>query len=122
MRKLDLVILAGGVGSRIKRHLSGRPKPMLEFNNKNFLNYVINNFSKYNFNKIFIITRYKSHIIHKKFHNKEFNFTNIEKAVTLFNINRKLSHIDKVFLYKVDVEKTIIKPTLTDLSRIFGSH
>ena len=78
MKKLDLVILAGGVGSRIKRHLSGRPKPMLEFNNKNFLNYVINNFSKYNFNKIFIITRYKSHIIHKKFHNKEFNFTNIE--------------------------------------------
>ena len=52
MKKLDLVILAGGVGSRIKRHLSGRPKPMLEFNNKNFLNYVINNFSKYNFNKI----------------------------------------------------------------------
>ena len=78
MRKLDLVILAGGVGSRIKKHLFGRPKPMLEFNNKNFLNYVINNFSKYNFNKIFIITRYKSHIIHKKFHNKEFNFTNIE--------------------------------------------
>jgi len=39
----------------------------------------------------------------------ENSFTNIEKAVKLFNINRKLSHIDKVFLYKGDVKKTIIK-------------
>ncbi len=78
MRKLDLVILAGGIGSRIKKHLAGKPKPMLKFNNKYFLNYVINNLSKYNFNKIIIITRYKSHIIHKNFHKKNFNFTNVE--------------------------------------------
>ena len=77
-KKIDLVILAGGIGSRIKKHLDGKPKPMLKINNKYFLSYVINNLSKYNFNKIIILTRYKSNIIHKKFHRKNFNFINVE--------------------------------------------
>ena len=77
-KKIDLVILAGGIGSRIKRHLDGKPKPMIKFNGKNFLNYVINNLSKYNFNKIIILTRYKSQIIHKNFDKKNFNFINVE--------------------------------------------
>ena len=34
MKKIDLVILAGGKGSRIKNFLVGKPKPMLKFNNK----------------------------------------------------------------------------------------
>ena len=77
-KKIDLVILAGGTGSRIKKHLNGKPKPMLKFNNKYFLNYVINNLSKYNFNKIIILTRYKSRIIHKNFDKTNFNFTDVE--------------------------------------------
>jgi len=77
-KKVDLVILAGGEGTRIKKFLNGMPKPMIKFNNKHFLNYVINNFSKYNFNKIIILTRYKNNIIHKKYHNKIINFINIE--------------------------------------------
>ena len=77
-KKIDLVILAGGIGSRIKKHLGGKPKPMLKFNSKYFLNYLINNLGKYNFNKIIILTRYKSDIIYNKFHKKNFNFINIE--------------------------------------------
>ena len=77
-KKIDLVILAGGTGSRIKKYLNGKPKPMLKFNNKYFLNYVINSLSKYNFNKIIILTRYKSRIIHKNFDKKKFNFTDVE--------------------------------------------
>ena len=36
MHSLDLVILAGGKGSRIKSLLKGKPKPMATFNNKPF--------------------------------------------------------------------------------------
>ena len=39
--------------------------------------YIIQNFSKYNFENIYILTGYKSKIIYKKFHNKKYNFTNI---------------------------------------------
>ena len=54
--KLDLVILVGGKGTRIKQYLKGLPKPMAKFNNKYFIEYLIQNFSKYSFNKIYILT------------------------------------------------------------------
>ena len=34
---VNLVILAGGKGTRIKKHLGNFPKPMVKFNKKNFL-------------------------------------------------------------------------------------
>jgi D,D-heptose 1,7-bisphosphate phosphatase len=75
---LDLVILAGGKGSRIKKYLKGLSKPMSRFNNKYFIEYIIQNFSKYDFNKIFILTGYRSKNIFKKFHKKIYNFIEIE--------------------------------------------
>lgn len=77
-KKIDLVILAGGKGTRIKKYLHGLPKPMLKFNDKHFLNYIINLTCKYNFNIIYILTGYKSDIIYRKFHNKIFNFVKIK--------------------------------------------
>ena len=77
MNKVDLVILAGGKGTRIKGLLGNKPKPMAEFNGKYFIEYILQNFSKYNFKNIFILTSYKSKIIFNKFHKKNYNFTNI---------------------------------------------
>ena len=69
MKNIDLVILAGGLGTRIKRFLGNKPKPMIKFN-KFILQYLINIYSKYPFNKIFILTSYRSKIIFNNFHNK----------------------------------------------------
>ena len=77
MNNLDLVILAGGKGSRIKKFLKNNPKPMAKFNNKYFIEYIIQNFSKYSFKRIFILTGYKSKIIINKFHKKLFNFVEV---------------------------------------------
>ena len=76
--KLDLVILAGGKGSRIKQYLKGLSKPMARFNDKYFLEYILQNFSKYNFRKIYILTGYRSNNIFKKFNKKTYNFIEIE--------------------------------------------
>ena len=78
MHSLDLVVLAGGKGSRIKSLLRNRPKPMAIFNKKPFLEYIIQNYSKYYFKNIFILTGYKSDIIYKKFNNKYYNFNHIK--------------------------------------------
>ncbi len=77
-KKLDLVILVGGKGTRIKKYLNGLPKPMLKFNDKHFINYIINFTCKYNLNKIYLLTGYKSSIFYKKFHNKTFNFVKVQ--------------------------------------------
>ena len=75
--KLDLVVLVGGKGTRIKEYLNGLPKPMAKFNNIHFLQYILNLFSKYPFKRIFLLTKYKSNIIFNKFHNKKINFIKI---------------------------------------------
>mgnify|MGYP001194833357 CR=1 FL=1 len=78
MKNIDLVILAGGKGTRIKELLDNKPKPMVKFNNIYFLQYLINLLGKYSFNKIYILTGYKHEIIFKNFHNKIFNLTKIK--------------------------------------------
>jgi len=78
MKNIDLVILAGGKGTRIKQHLNNKPKPMLRFNNIYFLRYLINNYAKYPFKKIYILTGFRSDIIFKNFHNKTFNFVKVK--------------------------------------------
>ena len=81
MKHLDLVILAGGLGSRISHITKQKPKPLIKFGKKSFLRNLINYFAKYNFNKIFIIAGYKGELIKKEFHDKIINLTKIECIV-----------------------------------------
>ena len=78
MKNIDLVILAGGRGTRIKEFLGNKPKPMVKFNNIYFLQYLINSLSKFSFNKIYILSGYKHKIIFNNFHNKVFNLTKVK--------------------------------------------
>lgn len=77
-KKLDLVILAGGKGSRIRNKLNNLPKPMVKFQKRDFLQYVLNSYSKFPFKKIYILAGYRSNFIFKKYHKKEINFIKIE--------------------------------------------
>ena len=61
---IDVIILAGGKGTRLRNIGKNTPKPMVKFNNKPFLEYLINFYSKKKIvNKIIIATGYKSKII-----------------------------------------------------------
>ena len=80
-KKRDLVILAGGRGLRVKDYLNGQPKPMIKIKNVPFLSFIINHFSKFDINKIYIMAGYKGHIIKKKYHGKIVNLTKIECLV-----------------------------------------
>ena len=78
MQKLDLVILAGGKGKRIRKFLKDNPKPLANINDKTFISYLLNHFSKFNFEKIFILAGYRGNKIIKKYHKKFYNLTKIE--------------------------------------------
>ena len=75
---MDLVILAGGKGSRIKHLNKNKPKPMIKIQNKIFLELLINHYAKFNFENIFILAGYKGQLIKKKFDKKIQNFTKIK--------------------------------------------
>ena len=81
LNKLDLVLLAGGRGSRISKFTKERPKPLIQFKKKYFLSYLINHYSKYPFEKIFILAGYKGEQIFHKFNKKKSNGIEIECLV-----------------------------------------
>ena len=81
MNKTDIVILAGGKGSRIKKYLNKKPKPLVEISNFSFLDLLIKKICKYNFNKLYILAGYRGHQIKKKYHNKNFNFISCEVII-----------------------------------------
>jgi histidinol-phosphate phosphatase family protein len=101
INKVDLVILAGGKGSRIKKFLGKNPKPLLKIKKINFLQILLNKYAKYNFRKIYLLTGFRSKKIFNKFHNKEINFIKIncikEKKLMgtggcLFKLRKKLNN------------------------------
>ena len=73
-KKVDLIILAGGRGSRISKHLKNIPKPLFKFNNIRFLQFLINHYSKFPFDNAYILAGYRGNQIHKLYNNKDFNF------------------------------------------------
>ena len=77
LNELDLVILAGGKGSRVKKLLGKYPKPMLKFNEKHFIQYILNNYSKYNFKRIIILCGFRGKVLFKKLHKKKINLTEV---------------------------------------------
>ena len=73
-----LVILAGGKGLRLKELTKNNPKPMVKINKRPFLEKLILNYSKYNLEKIFILTGYKYKKIHSYFNKKFINGVEIK--------------------------------------------
>jgi D,D-heptose 1,7-bisphosphate phosphatase len=75
---MDLVILAGGRGSRINHVTHKIPKPAIKFKKISFLQHLINHYAKYDFDNIFILAGYKGSQIKREFNNKSQNFVNIK--------------------------------------------
>jgi D,D-heptose 1,7-bisphosphate phosphatase len=97
---LDLVLLAGGRGKRITRYTKKKQKVLLKFKKKEFIQHLINFFSKYNFNKIYILTGYKSYQF-KKYNNKTHNLINtkcikekypLDTGGALFQLKKKITN------------------------------
>ncbi len=78
LKKLDLVILAGGKGSRIRKYSPKIPKPLVKFKDKNFLGLLLNSLCRYNFNNVYILCGYRGNQIKKVYDLKKKNFVNIK--------------------------------------------
>jgi NDP-sugar pyrophosphorylase family protein len=76
MKKIDIVIFAGGKGLRIKKYTRKEQKCMLKIKNIPFLKYTINKIPKKIIRKIFIMTSYKNKSIKKNFQNKNIKIIN----------------------------------------------
>lgn len=80
-KNIDVVILVGGKGTRIKKYSKRLPKPLIKISSFTFLDLLIQNISKYSINKIYLLAGYKGKILKKKYHKKKINLVDIECIV-----------------------------------------
>ncbi|MEO1953349.1 MAG: nucleotidyltransferase family protein [Campylobacterales bacterium] len=73
-----VILMVGGLGTRLRPLTDDIPKPMLKVGNKPILETIILNFKKYGFINIILCVNYKSDIIKKYFKNGKDLGVNIE--------------------------------------------
>ena len=66
---MKVLILAGGLGSRLSEETSSRPKPMVEIGGKPILWHIMKQYSYYGFNDFVILCGYKGYMIKSYFAN-----------------------------------------------------
>lgn len=66
-KKMKVVLLAGGVGSRISEESQYKPKPMIEIGGMPILWHIMKEYTHYGFNEFIICAGYKQHVIKEWF-------------------------------------------------------
>ena len=71
---MKVVILAGGMGTRISEYTKTIPKPMIKINKKPLLVHILEHYYKYGFNDFYIAAGYKGNVIKRYFKKKHPKF------------------------------------------------
>tara|TARA_B100000795_G_scaffold75184_1_gene53414 strand:+ start:730 stop:1422 length:693 start_codon:yes stop_codon:yes gene_type:complete len=71
---MKVVILAGGLGTRISEFTKTIPKPMIEVCKKPLIYFIMKHYANYGFKDFYIALGYKGHVIKKYFEKKNFGW------------------------------------------------
>lgn len=71
---MNVVILAGGLGTRISEYTHTIPKPMINIKGKPIIYYIMKHYAKYGFKNFYIALGYKGQIIKNYFKKKSFGW------------------------------------------------
>ena len=102
---MKIVILAGGLGTRISELTKIIPKPMIKIIGKPIIHRIIDHFVSYGFKEFYIATGYKGNHIKKYFQNCKLKkdikvkciFTG-KDSMTGGRIKRLTKYLDKTFI------------------------
>lgn len=115
---MEAIVLAGGLGTRLRGVVSDVPKPMAEVAGKPFLKYILDELSKAGFSKVVLAVGYKKEVIMDYFGNSykgmDILYSNedvplgtggcIKKAISLID-NEYVFIINGDTMFKVDYTK-----------------
>jgi glucose-1-phosphate cytidylyltransferase len=118
-KNLKVVILAGGLGTRLGNLTKKIPKPMVEIFGEPLICHIIKIYQKYEFSNFIILTGYKSKVIEKYFkNNKKIKVINTGiKTFTGSRLKKIHKHInDRFFLTYGDGLSSI------DIKKLYLNH
>lgn len=87
---MKVLILAGGLGTRISEETVLKPKPMIEIGGHPILWHIMKCYSHYGFNDFIILTGYKSHVIKDYFVNyyQQYSDLTVDLATNTVSIHK----------------------------------
>ena len=101
-KKLEIIIMAGGLGERLKPFTNIIPKPLLPYNGKTIIENVINYFKQQGYVRFIISLNYKDILIKSFFKelnaNFKISFLNERKPLGTAGVLSKLSNKNKRYL------------------------
>lgn len=109
---MKVLILAGGLGTRLSEETRLIPKPMVEIGGKPILWHIMKIYSYYGFNDFIILTGYKSHIIKEYF----INYYNRYSDITVDMVN------NSVEIHKTQTEPWKVTMLYTGENTMTGSR
>ena len=71
---MNVVILAGGFGTRLSEYTNTIPKPMVKIKGKPLLYYIMRNFAKYGYKNFYVAIGYKGKVIKNYFKRNSFGW------------------------------------------------
>lgn len=108
MSKTKLVILAGGLGTRLTEETSVKPKPMVEIGQMPILWHIMKMYSHYNINDFIICCGYKGEVIKQFFQNYAIINSNLHISLKENSIVFKQNKIEDWKITLLDTgEKTL---------------
>jgi len=82
---MKVVILAGGLGSRLSEYTKKIPKPMVKIGNKPIIEHIMNYYSMFGYNEFILAIGYKKNIIQEYFKKPKFSKWKIHSIDTGLN-------------------------------------
>ena len=73
-KRMKVVILAGGLGTRLSEYTHSIPKPMIKIKGRPMIYHIMKHYSKFGFKEFYIALGYKGNIIKNYFKNKNFGW------------------------------------------------
>jgi D-glycero-alpha-D-manno-heptose 1-phosphate guanylyltransferase len=111
------IILAGGLGTRLKSISKDTPKPLMPINDKVFLDYPIHQLKKFNINNIFLSVGFNHNLIVDYFKNTELKYIIEEEPLGTGGAIKKalsqISHFENIVIlngdtfFNIDYDKLV---------------
>lgn len=101
---MKVVILAGGLGTRISEESHLKPKPMIEIGEKPILWHIMKEYSHYGFHEFIICCGYKQHIIKQWF--SDYFLYNSDVTFDFTQKNEMIVHHNQTEQWKVTIVDT----------------
>lgn len=120
---MKVIILAGGLGTRLSEETRLIPKPMVEIGGKPILWHIMKIYSHYGFNDFVILTGYKSHVIKEYFVNyyQRYSDITVDMVNNSVEIHRTVTEPWKVTMLYTG-EKTMTGSRIKQAQKYIGNE